>query len=268
MRFIAPPSRRGARRRGPPRPRRRRAAHELFDHPAPPAAGGQPGPTHGGRQHGRRAAPSGSSSAASPPATRTPTSTSSPATANTYASVGHARRRARTAAGRPSSSSPSGDEVAPAVRRPAPTASCVANEAAALGLQHDVEASPKGGPILNTFNPFAPQRDAQIIVDATDAKGRCHDHGASAASAARARQRQAGGLEIIDVTDPANPVEIGLTSHIGESHTVNIDPKRPHIAYSVTSDSVGHQRRRHERANEAERLRRSTASRSSTCRRA
>ena len=28
-------------------------------------------------------------------------------------------------------------------------------------------------------------------------------------------------------------------SHIGESHTVNVDPKRPHIAYSVTSDSVG-----------------------------
>ena len=47
-----------------------------------------------------------------------------------------------------------------------------------------------------------------------------------------------GGLEIIDVTDTANPVEIGLTSHIGESHTVNIDPKRPHIAYAVTSDSV------------------------------
>ena len=35
------------------------------------------------------------------------------------------------------------------------------------------------------------------------------------------------------------PKEIGLTSHIGESHTVNVDPKRPHIAYSVTSDSVG-----------------------------
>ncbi len=29
-----------------------------------------------------------------------------------------------------------------------------------------------------------------------------------------------------------------MTSHIGESHTVNIDPRRPHIAYSVTSDAV------------------------------
>jgi Ca2+-binding RTX toxin-like protein len=40
------------------------------------------------------------------------------------------------------------------------------------------------------------------------------------------------------VTDVANPVEIGLTSHIGEAHTVNVDPKRPHIAFAVTSDSV------------------------------
>ena len=47
-----------------------------------------------------------------------------------------------------------------------------------------------------------------------------------------------GGLEIVDVTNPANPVEIGFTSHIGEAHTVNIDPKRPHIAYAVTSDAV------------------------------
>ena len=50
-----------------------------------------------------------------------------------------------------------------------------------------------------------------------------------------------GGLEIVDITDIASPVEIGLTSHIGEAHTVNIDPRRPHIAYAVTSDSVGHE---------------------------
>ena len=40
------------------------------------------------------------------------------------------------------------------------------------------------------------------------------------------------------MTNIADPDEIGLTSHIGESHTVNVDPKRPHIAYSVTSDAV------------------------------
>ena len=41
------------------------------------------------------------------------------------------------------------------------------------------------------------------------------------------------------MTDPDNPHELGLTSHIGESHTVNIDPKRPHIAYSVTEKGEG-----------------------------
>jgi hypothetical protein len=34
-------------------------------------------------------------------------------------------------------------------------------------------------------------------------------------------------------------VTIGLTTHIGEAHTVNVDPKRPHIAYAVTSDLIG-----------------------------
>ncbi len=131
-----------------------------------------------------------------------------------------------------------GERVDPEIVSQAPTASCVANEAAALGLQHDVEASPKGGTILNATNPRAARGDAQIIVDATDAQGRCHDSqffgGVSQVGVADKR----GGLEIIDVTDPENPVEIGLTSHIGEAHTVNIDPKRPHIAYAVTSDSV------------------------------
>jgi hypothetical protein len=116
----------------------------------------------------------------------------------------------------------------------APTATCVSSPAETLGLQHDVEASPKGKAVLNTFNPFVDARDAQIIVDATDAPGRCHDQGAG--GIANAPQ---GGLEIIDVTDPANPVTIGLTSHVGEAHTVNIDPKRPHIAYVSSSDQVG-----------------------------
>jgi hypothetical protein len=71
-------------------------------------------------------------------------------------------------------------------------------------------------------------------VDATDNPGRCHDQG-TAGGLTGAPQ---GGLELIDVTNINDPVEIGLTSHAGESHTVNIDPKRPHIAYSVTSDAV------------------------------
>ena len=124
-------------------------------------------------------------------------------------------------------------EVEPKYVGSQPSASCLSNPSAALGLQHDAEASPKGGTILNTYNPSAVQQEAQIVVDATDAEGRCHDQGIAGLASA-----PAGGLEIVDVTNPADPVEIGLTSHIGEAHTVNIDPKRPHIAYAVTSDSV------------------------------
>ncbi len=115
-----------------------------------------------------------------------------------------------------------------------PSASCAGVAASATGLQHDVEATPKGDAILNTDVLDANRADAQLLLDASDAAGRCHDNGELGLAAA-----PRGGLEIIDVTDPANPVEIGLTSHIGQSHTVNVDPRRPHIAYSVTSDAVG-----------------------------
>ena len=128
----------------------------------------------------------------------------------------------------------SGDRVTPRYVSSAPTASCVSDPSAALGLQHDVEATPKGGTILNTAGASSPGGEAQLIVDATDQRGRCHDQGTALGLSGAPR----GGLEIIDVTDPENPATIGLTSHIGEAHTVNIDPKRPHIAFAVTSDSV------------------------------
>ncbi len=115
-----------------------------------------------------------------------------------------------------------------------PSASCLSDPVAALGLQHDVEATPKGNTILNTFNSAAVTRDAQLLIDATDNEGRCHD----ATTFGLDPSSPQGGLEIIDITDVNRPVEIGMTSHIGEAHTVNIDPKRPHIAYAVTSDSV------------------------------
>jgi hypothetical protein len=195
--------------------------HELFDHPAPFAA-----PV---------AAPS-LSAQAGPPGARwefvTSIVTGNPHTdLDFFRSGGETFLSAGTLGVAPNGGGQtivqltSGGEIAPRVVAQAPTASCVANEAAALGLQHDVEASPKTG-------------DAQIVVDATDAQGRCHDSrffgGVSEAGVGDKR----GGLEIIDVTDPGQPVEIGLTSHIGEAHTVNIDPRRPHIAYAVTSDSV------------------------------
>jgi Ca2+-binding RTX toxin-like protein len=126
-----------------------------------------------------------------------------------------------------------GDTVDPQFISSHPSASCISNPAAATGLQHDVEAAPKGNTILNAPNDFAVRTDTQLLLDASDAEGRCHDQGVLGIEEAKQ-----GGLEIVDVTDVANPVEIALTSHIGESHTVNVDPKRPHIAYSVTSDAV------------------------------
>lgn len=122
--------------------------------------------------------------------------------------------------------------VAPSLVTGHPSAACLSDPSAALGLQHDVEATPKGGVPLNARNPYAARGDAQLLVDATDAPGRCHDQGDILASAPR------GGLELIDITDVGSPVEIGLTTHIGEAHTVNVDPKRPHIAYVSSSDQV------------------------------
>jgi hypothetical protein len=128
-----------------------------------------------------------------------------------------------------------------------PSAACVSDPSAVLGLQHDVEATPKGDVLHNTDWGDLVDRtaDAQLLLDATDASGRCHDGGSAPVVGGSAR----GGIEIIDITDPSDPVEIGLTSHIGEAHTVNVDPSRPHIAYAVTSDSVGVNAER-QRANE------------------
>lgn len=126
-------------------------------------------------------------------------------------------------------------KVAPQFVKSHPSASCVSNPAAALSLQHDIEATPKpAGVPLNTANDRATLGDAQLVLDATDAGGRCHDQGLAGLA-----QSGRGGLEIIDVSEGVeNAREIGLTSQIGEAHTVNVDPKRPHIAYALSSDSV------------------------------
>ena len=128
-----------------------------------------------------------------------------------------------------------GDEVAPTYVTGHPSATCVSDPVQALGLQHDAEASPKGTALSQFPNPYIVESDTQVVVDATDGPGRCHDQGTFGLIDVDAPQ---GGLEIIDVTDPAAPKEIGLTSHIGEAHTVNVDPKRPHIAFVSSSDSM------------------------------
>jgi hypothetical protein len=125
-------------------------------------------------------------------------------------------------------------QVEPRIVASHPSASCLSGSSSVTGLQHDVEATPKGNVILNAPNPAAVRTDTQLLLDATDASGRCHDQGVVGVSGA-----PRGGLELIDVTNVVDPVEIGLTSHVGEAHTVNVDPKRPHIAYAVTSDAVG-----------------------------
>ncbi len=134
-----------------------------------------------------------------------------------------------------------GNEVKPKLVSGAPTATCFSSPIETLGLQHDVEATPKGKTPLNAFNPFADARDTQLLIDATDGIGRCHDQNNLGLDDFFLGVVEApfGGLEIIDVTNTGNPVTIGLTTHIGMAHTVNIDPKRPHIAYAVTSDFIG-----------------------------
>ena len=125
-----------------------------------------------------------------------------------------------------------GGEVKPSYVTGHPSASCVSTTTSATGLQHDVEATPKGSALPQQINPHIVTGDAQLLVESSDGEGRCHDQGAFGQNA------PLGGLEIIDITDPAAPKEIALTVHIGEAHTVNVDPKRPHIAFDVTQDGV------------------------------
>ncbi|HET7481609.1 MAG TPA: hypothetical protein VFK89_01985 [Actinomycetota bacterium] len=68
--------------------------------------------------------------------------------------------------------------------------------------------------------------DGKIAVIATDAAGRCHDPGW-------------GGMEFVDISDPANPSLLGLVRLQGESHNSTIDPERPWLDYNSNSDTSG-----------------------------
>ena len=96
------------------------------------------------------------------------------------------------------------------------SAHCVTNAAGTTGLQHDAA--------------LARRRTFRLIIDTTDASGRCHDP-------------SVGGLEFIDVgriADPNfKPREIHLTRHAGTSHTVTVDATRPWIVYNSSSDFAG-----------------------------
>jgi hypothetical protein len=89
-----------------------------------------------------------------------------------------------------------------------------ANPSGTLGLQHDSQ-------VTGFRNP-------DLLIDTTDATGRCHDSGANG-----------GGLELIDISRIGNrafkPREIALTRHGNFSHTHTVDATRPWIVYNSSS---------------------------------
>ena len=105
-----------------------------------------------------------------------------------------------------------GGEVKPKVVADHGSARCDANSSA-TGLQHDIQA--------------VPRVETELLVDTTDAQGRCHD-------------TPGGGLEFIDVTglgtEGFEPREIALMRFNGESHTVTADATRPGILYNNTAE--------------------------------
>ena len=106
-------------------------------------------------------------------------------------------------------------EVAPEVVADHGSARCDANSSA-TGLQHDVQA--------------VPRVETELLIDTTDATGRCHD-------------TPGGGIEIIDVTglgeDGFEPREIGLVRFQGLTHTVTADATMDGILYNNGSDFGG-----------------------------
>lgn len=97
------------------------------------------------------------------------------------------------------------------------SANCpTANPQGTTGLQHDEVLIPKKNP--------------KLMIDTTDATGRCHDP-------------TGGGLEIVDIAKIQNkkfmPREILLTRQASYTHTVTVDATRPWIVYSSSSTAAG-----------------------------
>lgn len=108
-------------------------------------------------------------------------------------------------------------EVAPEWVADHGSANCpTANPSGTTGLQHDVQIVRKKG--------------VKLLIDTTDANGRCHDSGG-------------GGLEIVDISklhkEAFEPREIALTRHAGTSHNVTVDDKRPWVVYNSASAFTG-----------------------------
>jgi hypothetical protein len=88
-----------------------------------------------------------------------------------------------------------------------------ANSGAALGVTHgwenDVQVTP----------------DGKIAILGTDAPGRCHDPAS-------------GGMELVNISDPAHPTLLGLVRLTAESHNTTLDLDRPWIIYNSNSDTA------------------------------
>ncbi|MEX2458821.1 MAG: hypothetical protein WD770_07520 [Actinomycetota bacterium] len=110
-----------------------------------------------------------------------------------------------------------GGEVVPRWVADHGSAACTPiNPSGTTGLQHDVAVAP-------AVNP-------KVLIDATDATGRCHDP-------------DGGGLEIVDISgierEGFEARELHLTRHAGTSHTVTVDATRPWIVYNSSSQFAG-----------------------------
>ncbi|MBA3551936.1 MAG: hypothetical protein H0W27_03570 [Actinobacteria bacterium] len=90
------------------------------------------------------------------------------------------------------------------------------NPGGTTGLQHDVQVTSSKNPLL--------------LIDTTDATGRCHDG-------------LGGGLEFVDISRINRPGfearEVHLTRHAGTSHNVTVDATRPWVVYNSSSDFAG-----------------------------
>lgn len=96
------------------------------------------------------------------------------------------------------------------------SAHCATSSTSVTGLQHDTQVAKLNG--------------VSLLLDTTDAVGRCHDSGG-------------GGLEIVDLTKVATPTskprEVHLVRFPGFSHTSTVDGRYPWIVYSSSSDFDG-----------------------------
>ena len=98
---------------------------------------------------------------------------------------------------------------------------------AVLAGGHDFdENSTAFGTVHGWENDVQITPDGKIAILGTDAAGRCHDP-------------VWGGMELVDVSDPANPSLLGLIRLQGESHNITIDLDRPWLVYNSNSDTSG-----------------------------